>query len=144
MICFQTDGALTFPTGCRDCSKKGALFATSQAEDYYLYGRMLVRCFLDEVAHGSPWLSKSLDDNVHHSEISKINQAYTHIQMRTVVYDVYLYTSMQRCVYDVYLRMCVQHSWLKHPAVLCGSRKCAEMITQRARLLSIFQNLPDL
>ena len=104
---------------------------------------MLVRCFLDEV-HGSPWLSKSLDDNVHHSEISKINQAYTHIQMRTVVYDVYLYTSMQRCVYDVYLCMCVQHSWLKHPAGLCGSRTCAEMITQRERLLSIFQIFSDL
>ena len=43
----------------RDC-----FFATPQAEDYYLYGRMLVRCFLDEVVHGLPgltWLTWMLD-----------------------------------------------------------------------------------
>eukprot|EP00435_Cladocopium_sp_Y103_P029264 s1128_g7.t1 len=28
------------------------LFTRLEVEDYYLYGRMLVRCFLDEVAYG--------------------------------------------------------------------------------------------
>ena len=90
-----------------------------QAEDYYLYGRMLVRCFLDEVVghHGWALSPKRLDANVHHSEISKIHQANIFTYKCAQVNMMYMYTHLCKDVFMMCICVC-QHIWLKHRAVL--------------------------